>query len=60
MEFFYTIAGRKLLEGDIPRLIKGMDELTAAMNKNNELREKELALREKEIELEKMKTQDSN
>ena len=46
-EFFRTQMGRKLIDGDIPNLVKVLERITIQMEKKNKLEEKRFILEEK-------------
>jgi hypothetical protein len=50
-EFFQTMMGRKFYEADVPRIAKGLERLIAAIEKQNELAEKQLAVTESTVRL---------
>lgn len=51
MEFFQTVMGRTFFEGTFPALIKAINRHNDLKEKELELKAKELALKEKEIHL---------
>jgi|TARA_R110000796_G_scaffold10531_3_gene35081 hypothetical protein len=46
-EFFRTQMGRKLIDGDIPNLVKVLERIAIQMEKKNKLEEKRFILEEK-------------
>ena len=46
-EFFRTQMGRKLIDGDIPKLVKVLERIAIQMEKKNKLEEKRFILEEK-------------
>lgn len=41
-KFFETIMGRRFFEGQLPKLITNLDRIATALEKANELKEKEI------------------
>ena len=46
-EFFRTAMGRKLIDGDIPNLVKVLERIAIQMEKKNKLEEKKFILEER-------------
>jgi hypothetical protein len=46
-EFFRTQMGRKLIDGDIPKLVNVLERIAIQMEKKNKLEEKKFILEEK-------------
>ena len=46
-EFFRTQMGRKLIDGDIPRLVNVLERIANQLEKKNKLEEKKFILEEK-------------
>ena len=46
-EFFRTQMGRKLIDGDIPNLVKVLERIAIQMEKSNKLEEKKFLLEER-------------
>jgi|TARA_R110000782_G_scaffold94578_2_gene178313 hypothetical protein len=46
-EFFRTQMGRKLIDGDIPKLVNVLERIANQMEKKNKLEEKKFILEEK-------------
>tara|TARA_B100000780_G_scaffold245784_1_gene189992 strand:+ start:258 stop:503 length:246 start_codon:yes stop_codon:yes gene_type:complete len=46
-EFFRTAMGRKLIDGDIPNLVKVLERIAIQMEKSNKLEERKFVLEER-------------
>ena len=46
-EFFRTQMGRKLIDGDIPNLVKVLERIAIQMERSNKLEEKKFLLEER-------------
>lgn len=51
MEFFESRMGNKFYNGQVPALIEAVKEAAGAIQKSNELKEKELKLKEEETQV---------
>jgi len=56
-EFFRTAMGRKLIDGDIPNLVKVLERIAIQMEKKNKLEEKKFILEER---IQKLSIRESN
>lgn len=56
-EFFRTAMGRKLIDGDIPNLVKVLERIAIQMEKSNKLEEKRFVLEER---IQKITIKESN
>jgi len=56
-EFFRTAMGRKLIDGDIPNLVKVLERIAIQMEKSNKLEEKKFVLEER---IQKLTIKESN
>ena len=56
-EFFRTQMGRKLIDGDIPNLVKVLERIAVQMEKSNKLEEKKFILEER---IQKLTIRESN
>ena len=45
MDFYMSIGGRRFIDGTVPNLVKAMERLAKAMERQNELKEIELGVR---------------
>lgn len=50
-QFFQTNLGRKFFEADVPKLVKGIDELAKHQGEANRLKQRELEMKEAELEM---------
>lgn len=41
-EFFRTMMGQKFLQGDVPRMVKALEDIGRELKRQNDLKEKEL------------------
>ena len=56
-EFFRTQMGRKLIDGDIPKLVHVLERIAIQMEKKNKLEEKKFVLEER---IQKLTIKESN
>ena len=56
-EFFRTQMGRKLLDGDIPKLVNVLERIAIQLEKKNKLEEKKFVLEER---IQKLTIKESN
>jgi len=56
-EFFRTQMGRKLIDGDIPNLVKVLERIAIQLEKKNKLEEKKFILEER---IQKLTIKESN
>lgn len=50
MEFFETMQGKRFFESTMVKVAKNLERIAGALEKANELKERELALKEKKAE----------
>jgi hypothetical protein len=55
-----TMYGKKLLEGDIPQIIRSLKKISGELEYANELKEKELKLKNIELELKERELEHKN
>lgn len=48
MEFFETILGKRFYEGQVPKMIKALEDIATELKRANDLKEKELKFQESE------------
>jgi len=56
-EFFRTSMGRKLIDGDIPKLVNVLERIAIQLEKKNKLEEKKFVLEER---IQKLTIKESN
>jgi hypothetical protein len=58
MDFYDTVGGRRFIEGTVPKLIRAIERAAKAMERANQLKERELALAGAKPEPESTKLED--